>query len=65
MTPRGTNIITRVSDLINPANDTWDEDLIQDIFWPIYAHRIIQIPLTPDTEDFVAWHYSKVGLFSV
>jgi hypothetical protein len=65
MTPRGTNIITRVSDLINPANDTWDEDLIQDIFWPIDAHRIMQIPLTPEREDFVAWHYNKVGLFSV
>jgi hypothetical protein len=25
----------------------------------------MQIPLTPDREDFVAWHYSKVGLFSV
>jgi hypothetical protein len=65
MRPRGTNIVTPVSDLINPANDTRDEDLIQDIFWPIDAHRIMQIPLTPDREDFVAWHYSKVGLFSV
>jgi hypothetical protein len=65
MTPRGTNFITRVLDLIDPVNDKWDEDLIQDIFWPIDAHRILQIPLTPDREDFVAWHYSKVGLFSV
>jgi hypothetical protein len=39
--------------------------LIEDIFWPVDAHKIMQIPLTPDREDFVAWHYNKLGLFSV
>jgi hypothetical protein len=28
MTPRGSNILTRVSDLINPIDGSWDEDLI-------------------------------------
>jgi hypothetical protein len=32
MTPRGTNILTRVSDLINPIDGSWDEDIIEDIF---------------------------------
>jgi hypothetical protein len=30
MTPRGSNILTRVSDLINPIDGSWDEDLIGD-----------------------------------
>jgi ribonuclease HI len=65
MTPRGTNILTSVADLINPIDGLWDEDIIQDIFWPVDAHRILQIPLTPNREDLVAWHHSKIGLFSV
>jgi hypothetical protein len=32
MTPRGTNILTRVSDLINPIDGSWDEDLIGEFF---------------------------------
>jgi ribonuclease HI len=65
MTPRGSNILTRVSDLINPIDGSWDEDLIGEIFWSIDAHRILQIPLAPNREDFVAWHHNKLGLFSV
>jgi hypothetical protein len=65
MTPRGNNILTRVSDLINPTDGSWDEDIIGDIFWPVDVHRIMHIPLTPNRYDFVAWHYNKLGLFSV
>jgi hypothetical protein len=65
MTPRGSNILTRVSDLINPIDGSWDEDLIGEIFWSVDAHRILQIPLTPNREDFVAWHHNKLGLFTV
>jgi hypothetical protein len=65
MTPRGANILTRVSDLINPIDGLWDEDLIGEIFWSIDAHRILQIPLAPNREDFVVWHHNKLGLFSV
>jgi hypothetical protein len=67
MTPKGTNILQYVSDLINPIDGQWDSELIESIFWPIYAHRILQIPLTPERgrEDLVAWHYNKLGLFTV
>jgi hypothetical protein len=65
MTPRGSNILTRVEELINPVDGTWDEELINDIFWPIDVHRILQIHLTPDREDFVAWHHNNSGMFSV
>lgn len=64
-TPRGNNIVTRVEELINPINGTWDEDLIRDIFWEVDVHRILQIPLTSGREDLVAWHYTKYAQFTV
>ena len=64
-TPRGNNIATRVDDLINPVDSTWDADLVQSIFWGVDASRILQIPITSGREDCVAWHYNRSGLFSV
>lgn len=55
----------RVDELINPVHSTWDVDLVRSIFWPMDAYRILQILITSGTEDFVAWHYNKNGLFSV
>jgi hypothetical protein len=43
----------------------WDEELLHEIFWPIDANRILRIPLSDGMEDCVAWHYSKLGVFSV
>jgi hypothetical protein len=65
MTPKGAVLLNNVSDLINPIDGQWDVELINDIFWPIDAHRIFQIPLTPDREDFVAWNCTKTGLYMV
>ena len=65
MTPRGNNLITQVHDLINPVDGMWDEELINDMFWSVDAHRILQIPLTFGREDFVAWHYTRLGVFTV
>jgi hypothetical protein len=64
--PRGSIILDKVADLINPVTGTWDEALIRDIFWGVDATRILEIPLSPTSmEDFVAWHYTKTGLFTV
>jgi hypothetical protein len=57
--------VIKVDELINPVSGTWDEDLINDLFWPVDAHRILQIPLTHGKDDLVAWHYNRNGLFSV
>jgi ribonuclease HI len=65
MTPKGNIVLQHVSDLINPIDGQWDSALIESIFWPVDAHRILQIPLSPDREDLVAWHYNKIGLFTV
>ena len=59
-------MLTTVNDLINPVTGDWDEELVRDNFWRIDAERILQIPIfQQETEDFVAWHLTKTGIFSV
>jgi hypothetical protein len=65
-TPRGECILRKVSDLIDPISGIWDSELIQGIFHPIDANGILQIPLHYNVfDDFVAWHGTKSGVFSV
>jgi hypothetical protein len=64
MTPKESIMIKFVSDLVNPIDGNWDEELINEFLWPVDAHRILQIPLTPGREDFVAWHNNWLGLFT-
>lgn len=66
MTRRGNIVITKVSELLDVENRTWDEQLISELFWPIDVQRILNIPLSIGMmEDFVSWHYNKNGIFSV
>jgi hypothetical protein len=66
LTPKGQNIYTKVSDLIDPITNSWDEELIGEIFWNVDKHRILAIPLpSHDREDFVGWSLTKSGTFSV
>lgn len=66
ITFRGNCVLTRVHELIDPVSGAWDEALVREIFWPVDADRILQIPIyQDDTEDFVAWHLTKSGIFSV
>ena len=64
-TPRGTNIVRTVNELINPVDGSWDEDLINSLLWPTDVHCILQIPISPGREDVVAWHHNRNGLFTV
>ena len=64
-TTRGNNLVLTVDEIINPVNSTWDVDLVKAIFWPTDVYRILQIPITSDREDVVAWDYNRSGLFSV
>ena len=45
ITPRGQNILTRVSELIDLEHGTWDEDMIRSVYNHVDARRILQIPL--------------------
>ena len=65
-TRRGNIVLIRVHELIYPITGSWDEELIRANFWNIDVQRIMQIPLPRhDISDFVAWHHSKSGRFSV
>jgi hypothetical protein len=58
-------MIKFVSDLLNPIDGNLDEELNNELFWLVDTHLILEIPLTPGREDFVAWHYTQLGLFTV
>ena len=58
ITPRGSNLISRVSYLIDPVTSNWDENLVTQMFLPVDAQRILAILLAQhDMLDFVAWSY--------
>lgn len=65
ITPRGSLLLTRVSELIDPITGTWDEQLVMDTFWPEDANVILTIPNDFDMSDWPAWHYDPMGRFSV
>ena len=64
MMPRGNIVITRVSELINTESRQWDEQLLNDLFWPIDVYRILNIPLALGMmDDFVSWHFCRMVFF--
>ena len=65
ITPRGGTIFSGVSDMIDPNLGTWDRELVNDIFWEEDAKHILSIPIRPDMEDTIAWHFDPKGTFSV
>lgn len=65
ITPRASNLLTRVAELINPNTGQWDRELVLSTFWRDDAAQILAIPIHPDMEDVLAWHFDPKGLFSV
>jgi len=65
ITPRGRNLITKVDELIHPLTEQWDSSLLEQIFWEDDAQLIKSIPIHPDMEDIIGWHYDPKGIFSV
>ena len=59
-------MLSFVEELTDPRLRQWDEVLIRDVFSPVDAHRILQIPLNVQImEDFIAWNYTRSRTFSV
>jgi hypothetical protein len=55
LTPRGYGTFTKVAELICPNTGTWDEERLQDIFYPVDINRILEIPLNNQGfDDFIA-----------
>jgi hypothetical protein len=65
VTRKGQTLLKYVNELIDPVTGQWDEDLVRTNFWSIDVERIMRIPLSDTMEDFIAWHYTKIGFFSV
>jgi hypothetical protein len=57
--------VTRVSELINPVTEQWDEALLLEHFNTDDVKEILMIPIRPDMEDAIAWHYESMENFTV
>lgn len=64
-TQRGRHLLNRVCELIDPYTNGWDVDLVLQMFNEDDAKAILAIPVHPDLEDTVAWHFDNRGVFSV
>jgi hypothetical protein len=59
---KGHNVLTRVSELINPQNNYWDEQLVYQTFWTIDARRVMKMPLpNHGMDDFASWKLTKTS----
>lgn len=65
ITPRGSTMLSYVSELINPVTGQWDRILINDLFWEEDARVILALPVHEGREDVLAWHFDRLGRFSV
>jgi hypothetical protein len=58
--------LEKVKDLINPASNDWDRNIVTQTFIPIEAEKILQIPLLNPTEDnLIRWHGTNDGNYTV
>jgi hypothetical protein len=55
--PRGATICTKVSDLIDPVTEAWDEPLLRSFLSPVDVERILEIPINHQGfDDFLSWN---------
>lgn len=58
--------LRKVCHLIDRRSGQWDEAVVRRYFYPWDVEEILKIKLPRrDTEDVIAWHYEKTGVFSV
>jgi hypothetical protein len=66
MTPRGNIFYTKVLELINSEDGSWDEEILNLLFSSVDVQWILNIPLSRrGMDDFAAWHFNKNGIFTV
>jgi hypothetical protein len=58
-------LISKVSELIDPATGSWDVQLLNDIFWEEDVRNIMEIPVRLGHKDYAAWHLVVKGVFLV
>ena len=64
ITPGDGQELHRVSELMT-ASGQWNEDLIREIFFPVDAKAILQLPIRPRDGDVWAWEPKRHGIYSV
>lgn len=60
---RGQALFQKVSELLDPAEGGWDEQLIRDLFTEEDAELILSIPIQENMDDTPAWHFDPKGRF--
>jgi hypothetical protein len=65
ITPRGSNLVTDVDELINPVTRDWDVEMVKDLFWEEDQQVILAILVFEGRDNLLAWHFDKHGKFSV
>lgn len=65
ITPRGSNLMSYVAELMDPYTGSWDEQMVRDTFWEEDAQLILAIPIHAGMQNRPAWHFDKKGIFSV
>ena len=55
-----------MSELLLPGGAGWDVERVKNTFFEVDAEDILKIPVgCAGTEDYLAWNYTKNGIFSV
>jgi ribonuclease HI len=58
--------VEKVSELLSPGGGGWDTDKLNEVFYQADVDDILKIPVgRAGSEDYVAWNYTKNGVFSV
>jgi len=65
ITPKGANLLSKVTELIDPITGGWDTQLVPDTFWEEDAQLILAIPVHGGMENRAAWRFDKKGVLSV
>jgi hypothetical protein len=55
-----------VEDLLLPDGQGWNEQKLRATFFEVDVSDILKIPIgRAGTDDYIAWNYTKNGMFSV
>jgi hypothetical protein len=58
--------VEKVTELLLPGGGGWNSDKLNDVFYQADVEDILKIPVgRAGSEDYVAWNYTKNGVFSV
>lgn len=55
ITPRRTNLVRRVSEVIDPVSGDWDTQLLIDTFWEQDSRVILALPVNTSLDNAAAW----------